>query len=259
MKTIWLTSLGRSEEAVQKLASSVAAYGLSVRGHFWVDDLAKMAWMAPREEMIKPETAAWVVLGQAASFGLPSVRQGLSLLALTVQAKKGLAFPVIVLAEPGSPPPAPPFPTPLASAPVWDAADPALPPRLVAAVHTPREEPAAEYRIDAYGTAHAGLWFEVGPRRGTWAGALFGASGAEILFHGTGPKEMLPAQCVLEYPVKGMKLSSGGRDYTAWGVRNILDERTSYFVRVSACPEAVLFGAFPGEGEEAEMFSLALA
>ena len=257
-KTIWLTSLGRSEENVKKVISLMKPYGVPVLGHFWVDDLPKIAWMAPREEMIKPDVAAWVILATAETLASPSVRQGLSLLAITVQAKKGLSFPIVLLAEGGGTPPAPPLPTPLSGAELLSASDPGLPAKIVAMVHTPRTDPASEYRIDVYGNTHIGLWFEVGPRQGRWDGAMFGVAGSEILFHGSGPMEMLPAQCTLEWPVKGMKLSLGEREYTAWGVRNGFEARASYFVKVKECPESVLFGPFPPEGEAADFYVVGL-
>ncbi len=258
MRTIWLTSLGRSEENVKKVVALLKPYGVPVQGHFWVDDLPKIAWMAPREEMIKSDVAAWVILATAETFAAPSVRRGLSLLAITVQAKKGLSFPIVLLAEGGGAPPAPPFPTPLAGAEILSAADPGLAAKIVAMLHTPRKDPAAEYRIDVYGSTHIGLWFEVGPRVGRWDGAMFGVAGSEILFHGSGPMEMLPAQCTLEWPVKGMKLSHGDREYEAWGVRNGFESRSSYFVKVKECPESVLFGPFPAEGEAADLYVVAL-
>ena len=258
MKTLWLTSLGRSEKNVANVMSLMKPYGIGVQGHFWVDDLPKIAWMAPREEMIKPDVAAWGILATAESLASPSVRRGLSLLAITVQAKKGLSFPIVLLAEEGGAAPAPPFPTPLSGAELLSASDPGLPAKIVALIHSPRTDPGSEYRIDVYGTPQIGLWFEVGPREGRWDGAMFGAAGSEILFHGTGPMEMLPAQCVMEYPVKGMKLSLGERDYTAWGVRNAFDARTSYFAKVKECPESVLFGPFPSEGEAADFYVVGL-
>ncbi|GAB4229346.1 MAG: hypothetical protein OHK0028_03410 [Deltaproteobacteria bacterium] len=258
MKSVWLTSLGRSGENVKKVISLMKPYGVPVQGHFWADDLPKIAWMAPREEMIRPDVAAWVILATAETLASPSVRKGLSLLAITVQAKKGLSFPIVLLAEEGGTPPASPLPTPLAGAEILSASDPGLAAKIVATIHMPRKDPAPEYRIDVYGNAHIGLWFEVGPREGRWDGALFGVSGGEILFHGTGPKEMLPAQCTLEWPVKGMKLSLGDREYTAWGVRNGFDHRTSYFAKVKECPDSVLFGPFPAEGEAADFFVVGL-
>jgi hypothetical protein len=258
MKSVWLTSLGRSEENVKQVISLMKPYGVPVQGHFWVDDLPKIAWMAPREEMIKPDVAAWVILATAETFASPSVRRGLSLLAITVQGKKGLSFPIVLLAEAGGEPPSGPFPTPLSGAEVLSSTDPGLAAKLVAKVHMPRTDPASEYRIDVYGNTHIGLWFEVGPRQGRWEGAMFGVEGSEILFHGTGPMEMLPAQCTLEWPVKGMKLSLGEREYTAWGVRNGFDHRSSYFVKVKECPASVLFGPFPAEGEEADFFVVGL-
>ena len=131
MKTLWLTSLGRSEENVKKVISLMKPYGVPVQGHFWVDDLPKIAWMAPREEMIKPDVAAWVILATAETLASPSVRRGLSLLAITVQAKKGLSFPIVLLAEEGGTPPVPPFPTPLSGAELLSASDPGLPAKIV--------------------------------------------------------------------------------------------------------------------------------
>ncbi|PJB32965.1 MAG: hypothetical protein CO109_01805, partial [Deltaproteobacteria bacterium CG_4_9_14_3_um_filter_65_9] len=123
---------------------------------------------------IKPDVAAWVILATAETLASPSVRRGLSLLAITVQGKKGLSFPIILLAEAGGAPPAPPFPTPLSGAELLSATDPGLAAKIVAKVHTPRTDPASEYRIDVYGNTHIGLWFEVGPREGRWDGAMFG-------------------------------------------------------------------------------------
>ncbi len=40
MKTIWLTSLGSSKDAVNKLMSQMKTYGLEIDGHFWKDEIA---------------------------------------------------------------------------------------------------------------------------------------------------------------------------------------------------------------------------
>jgi hypothetical protein len=49
MKTFWVTSLGSSQDPIKKLMSQMKTYGLEVQGHFWKDDLKKMAWMAARD------------------------------------------------------------------------------------------------------------------------------------------------------------------------------------------------------------------
>jgi len=52
MKRVWMTSLGRSEELVKKLMAQLKTYGFEVNGHFWEDDLEKVAWMKVRQELI---------------------------------------------------------------------------------------------------------------------------------------------------------------------------------------------------------------
>jgi hypothetical protein len=47
MKTAWLTSLVTSEEMVRKLISQLKTYGIEAKGHFWENDLEKMAWGKP--------------------------------------------------------------------------------------------------------------------------------------------------------------------------------------------------------------------
>ena len=59
MKTIWLTSLGSSQDAVKKLMSQMKTYGLEVKGHFWKDDLKKVAWMAARDDLADSKVSFW--------------------------------------------------------------------------------------------------------------------------------------------------------------------------------------------------------
>ena len=82
-------------------------------------------------------------------------------------------------------------------------------------------------------------------------------SDAEIAFHGVGPKSSLPSKSVLNYPVEGLKLNLGNKEYTAWAVQNELDPDTSYFVKVKGFPESILFGPYSSE-EDAEVFVVAL-
>lgn len=256
MKTLWLTSLSRSEDAVRKLVAQLRPYGLAVSGHFWEDDLEKMTWAAPREEIAKPEVPAWLILGGQEDLAKPSVRYGLALLAVTVQAKRGPGYPIVLLHPRGETVDRDSLPTPLRSVEALPVDDPGLAPKLVARVHTPAKSAASEYRLDVYGNPHIGQWFEVGPRGGRWAGALFGVAGGEIAFHGVGPQGRLPNQSVLHYPVKGMKVTLGETEYAAWGVQNEIDGDTSYFVKVKGTPDSILFGPH-APGEDADVFVLA--
>ena len=257
MKTIWLSSLLSSEEKVKNLIAQLRTYGLEVKGHFWEDDLGKMSWAKPREELIKPDVALWLILASEEKLQVPSLRYGLSLLAMTVQAGRGASFPVVVLLDQGNLPSSENLPTVLRAAELFLLTDPGLPAKLVARVHTPAGIITPEYRLDVYGMPQIGQWFEVGPVEKPWPGALFGVSGGEIDFHAVGPKGSLPEQSVIEYPLKGLKLSVGEREYGGWAVQNQLDSGTSYFVRVKGLPESILFGPYSTQ-EEAEFYVVRL-
>jgi hypothetical protein len=257
MKTIWLSSLLSSEEKVKNLIAQLRTYGLEVRGHIWEDDLGKMAWSKPREELIKPEVSLWLILTSEAQLNAPSLRYGLSLLAMTVQAWRGASFPLVVLLDQGTPPSSENMPTALRAADYFLLKDPGMPAKVVARVHTPTGEVTPEYRLDVYGMPQIGQWFEIGPAGNIWPGAMFGVSEGEINFHAVGPKGSLPEQSVLEYPLKGLKLSMGEREYVAWAVQNPIDSTRSYFVRVNGCPESILFGPYSTQ-EEAEVYVVRL-
>ena len=256
MKKIWLTALAHDEGRVQKTMAMLKKYGLEVDGHFWVDDLEKMAWLAARDQLVDEATALWLILSSDKEIATDSVRYGLSLLALTVQAAKGHAFPVVLLHE-GRIPERDALPTPLQGAEIYAADRPAIGAKLVARVHTPSKMVAGEYRLDLYAMPQIGQWFEVGPTRSPWKGVLFGTLGAEVNAHGVGPKGTLPEKCVLEYPMQGLKLAMGGDEYVAWAVQNELIADSSYYVRVQGEPGSILFGPLP-EGDDADVFTLKL-
>ena len=114
VKTVWLSSLVSSENTVKNLISQLKTYGLEVKGHFWEDDLEKMAWAKAREELIKPDVTLWLILSSQENLSNPSIRYGLSLLTITLQAHKGLSFPLVILLPQGENPPQwKPFPLPL--------------------------------------------------------------------------------------------------------------------------------------------------
>ena len=102
-----------------------------------------------------------------------------------------------------------------------------------------------------------GQWFEVGPMDAAWTGAMFGVCGAEIDAHGVGPAGKLPQKAVLEYPMKGLKLALGEKEYTSWAVQNALDAASSYFVRVQGAPDSIVLGPL-SQGEDAEVYVMRL-
>lgn len=253
MKTLWITSLGTSEDTVKSVFSRMKTYGLELKGHFWEDDLEKIAWIGPRDELIKPDVALWLILASKEGLGTPSIRYGLSLLAITVQAKRGPGFPIVILHMEGAPPSSDTLPTPLKGADFLSFSDASLGAKMVAKAHAPTAEIASEYRLDAYGNPQIGQWFEVGPREELWEGSMFGVSGGEITFHGVGPKGSLPSHATLNYPSQGLKLQLGEKEYNAWAVKNEIDPGSSYFVQVKGFPESILFSSF-SEHEEADVY-----
>ena len=253
MKTVWLSSLGTSEETVKNLISQLRTYGLEVKGHFWEDDVEKMAWAKPRGELIKPDVTLWLILASLENLAKPSIRYGLSLLTLTVQAKRGLSFPTVILLFQGEPPSTEALPMPLKAADFLSLKDPGMAAKLVTKIHAPVKETPLEYRIDTYGNPQIGQWIEVGPANGAWPGAMFGVADGEITFHAVGPKGNLPSHSVLRYALRGLKLNLGGKEYTAWAVQNDINSESSYFVKIEGSPESFLFGPHSTR-EEAEVF-----
>lgn len=257
MKKVWITALSHDEEASSKLVSAVGQYGLAVEGHFWTDDLKNMAWASARDPLLAKETVVWLILGPAESFSSESVRYGLSMLSLAVQARRGHQFPVLFVSTSGEVAAAA-LPTPLRSLQNLSLASPALGAKIIAQANLPAAPVEKEYLLDVHSVPGIGQWFEVGPAPGrSWTGALFGIDDGEIDSHAVGPQGYLPERAVLQYPQKGLKLQLGEREYTAWAVKNPVDDRSAYFLRVKGYPAAVVFGAFP-EGDDAEMFSVSL-
>jgi hypothetical protein len=252
MKRIWITSLVRDERQVANTLATAKKYGLDANGHFWTDDLQHMAWRGPSDNILDLETGLWVIVGSEKDVQAPSVRYGLALLTLMVQAKKGHGFHVLWACTEGSLK-AEALPTPLRSAEIVAASDPSLGAKLTARANTPAPRIAVEYRLDIHANPGFGVWMEVGPVAGhTWEGALLGVQGGEVDAHGVGEAGKLPQKSVLEYPMIGLKLSLGEREFTAWAVQNSLGENTSYYARIKDVPRAMLFGAL-AQGEEAEV------
>jgi len=246
-----------SEEKVKGLITQLKTYGIEVKGHFWEDEISKMAWAKPRESLIQADVQLWLILASQEHLKSLSIRYGLSLLTLTVQAQKGLSFPIVILLTDQDIPSADTLPTPLKGSDLLSQADPAMAAKLVIKVNTPVKEIPSEYRLDTYGNPHIGQWIEVGPRRNAWPGAMFGVSEGEIAFHAVGPHGSLPTQSSLHYPLKGLKLGLSGKEYTAWAVQNEIGPEASYFVKIDGFPDSILFGPYSTE-EEAELYVVQL-
>jgi hypothetical protein len=178
MKTIWVTSLDASQDPIKKLMSQMKTYGLEVQGHFWKDDLKKMAWMAARDNLIDAKISMWAILGSDDELLAADTLYGLSLLAITAQALRGLHFPVIILQTRGEPISSEQLSTPLRGAEMMSASDAGLGAKLVAKAHKPSSPISSEYHLDIYGNEQIGQWFEVRPQNSRWPGVIFGVTGA---------------------------------------------------------------------------------
>lgn len=255
-KSVWITILEKNEGLGKMIFEEMAKYGLNPSGHFWEDDLAKMAWAGAAPELARDDCAVWVVVGQADSFAAPAVRKGLALLALGAQAAHGHGFPML-LSPSGGKVDVNALPTPLRGAEV-------IPSGLgVKAVARANARPAPltlDYRLAVHPLPGLGLWFEVGPARDPWQGAFMGCAGADDTApdaHGVGLAGTVPENATLRYPVRGMKMAMGEREFTAWGVHNELSPAESYYIRASGTPDALAFGPFP-DRDEAEVFTVTL-
>jgi len=257
MKTIWVTSLGTAQDPVKQLMSQMKTYGLEVQGHFWKDDLKKMAWMAARESLVDSKITMWGILGSDEALVAPDNLYGLSLLAITIQAQRGLHFPITILQTHGELVSSETLSTPLKGADVLSASGSGLGAKLAARVHKPSKPISAEYQLDILGNEQIGQWFEVRPAQGSWPGVMFGVAGAEIAFHGVGPAGSLPSKTVLNYPMQGLKLEMGEKEYLAWATQNELNAETSYFIKVEGYPESIVFGPYSTE-QEADVFVVRL-
>jgi hypothetical protein len=257
MKTIWLTSLGSSKDAVNKLVAQMKTYGLEVDGHFWKDDLKKVAWMAARDKLIDTKIALWAILGSGEELINPNIRYGLSLLAITVQAKIGLGFPIVLLQTEGEPILPDSLTTPLKGVDVLPVSSATLGAKLVAKAHATPKKISPEYYIDVYGNEQIGQWFEIRPVSSVWPGAMFGVDSGEIAFQAVGPCGKLPSKSVLNYPMEGLKLNLGDKEFNAWAAQNELNDETSYFVKVDGFPQSILFGPYSTE-EAADVYMIDL-
>jgi len=248
MKALYLSALTPHQDVVKGLLSQIKPYGLEVKGHFWTDDLPKMAWMGPRDELVDSGTVLWVILGSKADFEKATLRYGLSLLCLSAQARKGSPLNILILQNGTEPVIAGDLPTPLKAADVCSLSDASLGAKLVARAHQPQRFPETEYFIDILGNEQIGQWFEIRPAGAdSWPGAMFGAAGAEIVFQAVGPAGGLPEKSVLNYPVQGLTLNLGDLEYSAWAVQNEISPETSYYAKVDGYPHAILFGPYSTE------------
>jgi len=257
-KKVWVTSLSKDQEQVTALLHLIKKYGLAQDGHFWVDDLKNMAWQSALAPLTQKDTGLWIICADKQALETESVRYGLSLLCLGLQAARGLGFPVMIL-SPDAPLDPEDLPTPFKGADLLPLTAPTLGAKITARANTPVAPMDPGYRMDIHANPGFGIWFELGPgKKETWNGVLAGGLASEINAHGVGPAGSLPQKTVLEYQMQGLKLALGGDEYTAWAVQNRIGPDQSYYVRFTDMPGRLIFGPLPGDEDEGEFHLLTL-
>jgi hypothetical protein len=258
-KRIWITSLSGDKGIITGILKLGKKYGLAPDGHFWVDEVEKMAWQAPLASLLAKETGLWIITGTKTDLEKDSVRYGLSLLCLSLQKDRGVGFPILFVC-PDDSIKTEDLPTPFRGCDILGLDHPTLGAKLTARANTPVKPIPMDYRINIHANPGYGIWYEIGPAKGAlWNGVLAGGLKSEVNAHGVGPKGSLPLKAILEYPMQGLKLSLGRDDYTAWAVKNRLDEDLSYYVRFADAPGSILFGPLPAEETEAEFHVLKMS
>ncbi|MCP3941794.1 MAG: hypothetical protein GY710_09975 [Desulfobacteraceae bacterium] len=257
-KKVWITSMAKNKDQVRTLLGLAKKYGLGADGHFWVDDLQKMAWQAPLESLSAKETALWVISAEKKDFEEKTVVYGLSLLCLCLQHIKGIGFPVIFVCSDDSLT-RKDLPTPFKGAQIISFGDKSLGAKMTAGANMPVKKIKSEYRIDIHGNQGYGIWFELGPAKGgSWNGALAGGLTSKINAHGVGPSGLVPLKTTLEYQMQGIKLGFGEDEYQAWAVKNLIDGNQSYYVRFDDIPGTLLFGPMSDQADEVDLHLLTL-
>ncbi len=255
-KGCWITILEKDEDKGRILFESVRRFGLAADGHFWSDDLETFAWTSAIPNLTHPNCGVWVIAGTLESFRTPSIRYGLSLLAIAVQSQRGQGFQILLIPDADGLT-ADALPTPLRDAMILPAAT-APGAKIIARANLPIKPVTLPYRLNIFALSGLGQWFEIGPASGCqWTGAMFGIDSGEILAHGVGEDGRLPEKTILNYPMQGLKLQLGEQELTAWAVANPLTENQSYFVKITGYPTTLLFGEL-SETDDASMFRVQL-
>ena len=258
MKQVWVTSLDQDPAVVGTLLATIRRYGLAADGHFWIDDLPKIAWKGPLNRIADLAVAVWIIVGSSGAIPA-SVGFGLTLLALSAAGQRERG-PVIVWLDRTGSLTAAQLPTPLQSAMILPLTVPTLGAKLVAAANTPPVAPEpAPYRLAVHAHEGYGTWLEVGPTTASWAGSLVGvAPEGRIVFQGVGPAGQLPQKAVLAYPEQGLQLRLGETEYSAWAVRNLLTAADSQYVKIDGATGSLVFGPYSSD-DDAEVFVLRTA
>lgn len=252
---VLLTLLEENPAPARALGEELSRLGADCRAHFWTRAQDAQALAPLLADVCLPDYGAWLIAGDAAAFARPDALRGLALAALAARAARrqagGGALPILLAPSGGE---LPPLPTPLRDA---DIVTRGIGAKTIARLFAPGAAVAPPYRLMVHARPGLGLWLECGPADEPWEGVMLGAAGCAPDAHGVGPAGVIPQRCTLHHPLRGLRLTAGEREFTAWGTGNRLSPAESYFVRLDGLPDALAFGPLSDEAT-AELFVLSL-
>lgn len=248
-KRVWVTWMATGEGAPgpEEACRAISGVGLDTSGSPWVDDLEKHAWaeLAQQIALGDERPDLWVVAARREDLQDPGRRFALSLCAAMARGMRGEPLSCALVGLDFEPKQEE-LPTLLRSWKLIEAK--ARWHAKLAILANKKPKPSAEpYRVSAMAMPYMGQWLEVGPREGSWEGAMLGVTGeGKIENHAVGKRSELPEKTTLNYPLEGIECEVGGDDYTAFAVQNPLAAEDAYFVKISGTPHKLLFGTHPG-------------
>ncbi len=261
-KTVWLTWLPAGEGALKPdaFAQKLAKMGMGITGAAYTDNLPKHGWSDAATELATPDAAdLWIIAGTKADFEKESVRLGLSMTAAVVRSLRRPMPHAFVLGLDHKPV-VDDLPTLLQSFIPLDATGPSW--ASTVALKAVAKQPSTskdDFVLNVLAHQSIGLWFEIGPKQGTWKGVMFGGSGGiAIKQHGVGARGQLPEKTVLEFPVDDIKAELHGEEFQGCSCRNELGPEDSYFIQVDGQPSTLIIGGQP-DSDDPEMWVIALS
>lgn len=261
-KKIWLSWMPSGEDAPEAgdAVAKLGRYGLHVAGGPWGNPLDRLAWAKVAEVLLDSSRSdAWILAGHRAELDALDNRRALSLLTTMVSSARGPRFPLLVLCL-DAPLHADDLPLLARRCGALSATDPSWPAKVVAATTRTTEPVDLGFLFNVHAHPLIGQFYELGPIDLPWEGVMVGLHGAAcISHHAVGPRGEIPEGAVVEYELRDLKADVGGREFTAWAVKNHLTPSDSYYLRVDGTPDAILVSGYPGDESELEASVIDLA
>ena len=263
-KKLCITWLPAQAEGAPTPDAAVAALdqaGFDVFGARWVDDVHKHAWAELASGLVEEGSAdVWVVAGRKADIEAPTVRWGLSLATAVVRSRRGASVPHMVFVGLDFAPKPEDLPVALRKHILVDGQKSWAAKVTLAVRGKPNTTRPEGFWLDAIGHPHIGLWITVAPVEGEWKGVMFGVSdGAKIQQHGVGPRNELPSDTVLEYPIDEIQAEVGGVEFLGCACKNTIGAETAYWIQVNGRPQKLFVGGYPGDEEPGDAWLLDLS